>query len=121
MPDANEKLIEHIGKLTQMTNERRIPWYRLNPTVYAWDSNSKNTRTTLQEAVARVRVSTGAIVTRKTYLFQIQDKGQQANSVSVDSKERSEYQEPLKDLYHAAALSIDARTADLLEKLLDDL
>jgi len=123
MSEINEKLIQYINKLSDLTFEGKIPWYKTNPTVYTWDSFTplKQTRITLQEARSRIRISAMQVVEKKTYLFQVQDLKDKTGNVSVDSKERTDYQKPLEKLFQAAGQSIDARAAALLGDLLEDL
>ena len=117
MDEPNQKLIQYISRLTALTSDGSIPWYRANPTVFVWSSDKK-LQVTLQEVATR-QSSGGYITVKRSYLFQIQDSQKQSNSVAVDSKEKPEYQAHLQALYKAAQMSIDARAADILEDLLD--
>lgn len=42
-------------------------------------------------------------------------------AVAVDSKEKADYRDSLDAFYQAAQAAIDAKTADVLKRLIDDL
>jgi hypothetical protein len=122
MSEAPPKLTQYISRLVTLTQEGKILWSRVSPTVYAWDSKTgvKHARVIIQEARIRTRSPAGGLTTLASYLLQIQGIHDDNVDVAIDSRERAEYQAPLEALFEAASQSMDSRTASLLENLLND-
>ncbi|MEJ8680039.1 hypothetical protein P0C22_15980 [Plesiomonas shigelloides] len=120
------QLKEYLHKIARKSLDGQIPWSQPNPSTFQWVqiSDDKYFIVTIQKAETprslKAKFSLDQLLDGESvYLFQVQDRTNKQTEISLSSKERPDFFEPLAAIYHGAEKGMDVRATNVLRRLLD--
>lgn len=120
------ELQDYLYKIADKSLAGEIEWNQSNPSTFQWiqQSHGEIFHVTIQKAgkpfasLSRTIRESMSAQEGTTFLFQVVDKNSKQTVISLSSKERPEFYEPLFRIYHSAEKGMDFRAASVLQRLL---
>lgn len=121
-----QELQDYLYKIADRSLAGEIEWNQSNPSTFQWVqiTQGETFHVTIQKAgkpsLGRTIRESMLAQEESTFLFQVVDRNSKQTVISLSSKERPEFYDPLFRIYHGAEKGMDVRAASVLRRLLID-